>query len=114
MTAGGEADKVDKAKKILLNGGIGLAIILMSWTITTFIISALLEYFQTGSYGNQESHVVRIGSRNYRLIFKKLRGPIWESYIEGKVRLVTRLENDKHFLVFAGNHDQVKQFLKEN
>lgn len=52
MTAGGEAEKVDKAKKILLNGVIGLAIILMSWAITTFIISALLGATGTGSGGS--------------------------------------------------------------
>ncbi len=42
MTAGGDPEKVDRAKKILINGGIGLVIILMSWGITTFIISSIL------------------------------------------------------------------------
>lgn len=51
MTAGGEAEKVEKAKKILLNGGIGLAIILLSWAITSFIISALLGATGTGGSG---------------------------------------------------------------
>ncbi|NBS69062.1 hypothetical protein EBT31_09130, partial [bacterium] len=34
MTAGGDPEKVDRAKRILINGGIGLVIILMSWSIT--------------------------------------------------------------------------------
>ncbi len=53
MTARGEADKVDKAKKILLNGFIGLAIILLSWSITTFVLNALLE--ATGGDGDYTS-----------------------------------------------------------
>ncbi len=43
MTAGGNAERVAKAKRILLNGVIGLAIIIMSWAITTFVINALSE-----------------------------------------------------------------------
>lgn len=41
MTAAGRPDQVDKAKKILINAVIGLVIILMSWSIATFVISAL-------------------------------------------------------------------------
>ena len=42
MTAGGDADKVAKAKKILINGVIGLAIVLMSYAIATFVLNAIL------------------------------------------------------------------------
>jgi cysteine-rich repeat protein len=42
MTAGGDPEKVDRAKRILINGGIGLVIILMSWSITTFIMTSIL------------------------------------------------------------------------
>lgn len=41
MTAGGSEEAVDKAKKTLVNGAIGLVIVLMSYTITSFIISAV-------------------------------------------------------------------------
>ena len=41
MTAGGEGDKVDKAKTILINATIGLIITLGAYAITAFIISAL-------------------------------------------------------------------------
>ncbi|MDD4994946.1 MAG: Ig-like domain-containing protein [Patescibacteria group bacterium] len=42
MTAGGVEERVEKAKKVLTNAAIGLAIILMSWAITYFVFSALL------------------------------------------------------------------------
>ena len=38
MTSGGNADKVDKAKKIIINGVIGLAIILSSYAIARFVL----------------------------------------------------------------------------
>lgn len=43
MTSGGNEQKIETAKKILINGGIGLAIILMSWVITQFVINQLSE-----------------------------------------------------------------------
>ena len=42
MTSNGEEDKVEQAKKILKNGVIGLAIILASWGIASFVISRLI------------------------------------------------------------------------
>ncbi|MFA6522434.1 MAG: IPT/TIG domain-containing protein [Patescibacteria group bacterium] len=42
MTAGGDAEKATTAKKILINGGIGLTIILLSYAITSFVITAIL------------------------------------------------------------------------
>ena len=41
MTSGGDEEKVGKAKKILINGTIGLTIILASWGITQFVLSKL-------------------------------------------------------------------------
>lgn len=43
MTAGGNAEKVEKAKKTLKNGLIGLVLIVCSWGIVTFIINKLGE-----------------------------------------------------------------------
>lgn len=43
LTARGEAEPIKKAGKILRNAIIGLAIILASYAITTFILNALLE-----------------------------------------------------------------------
>jgi cysteine-rich repeat protein len=41
MTAGGAPEKIEKAKKIIMDAVIGLAIVLMSFAIATFVIRAL-------------------------------------------------------------------------
>lgn len=48
MTAGGSNEEVDKAKTILKNATIGLAIVMVSYALTTFIIENL--YKQTTGY----------------------------------------------------------------
>ncbi|MFA4941442.1 MAG: IPT/TIG domain-containing protein, partial [Patescibacteria group bacterium] len=42
MTAGGEEEKIEKAKKILINAIIGLIIILSSFAIATFVLNRML------------------------------------------------------------------------
>lgn len=42
MTAGGDDEKISQAKKILVNSAIGLAIILSSYAIASFVISKLV------------------------------------------------------------------------
>lgn len=42
MTAGGTEEKVREAKKLLIAGIIGLAIVLSAYAITTFVIESLL------------------------------------------------------------------------
>lgn len=46
MTAGGSEEKVGDAKKILIAGVIGLAIILAAYAITSFVIGSLLSATQ--------------------------------------------------------------------
>ena len=41
MTAGGNEEKIGKAKKILVNASIGVAIILAGYSITVFVINQL-------------------------------------------------------------------------
>jgi len=43
MTASGSEDKVGEARKMIIGGVIGLAIILSAWAITTFVISQMTE-----------------------------------------------------------------------
>lgn len=43
MTAGGEEEKVNAAKKHIMNGVIGLVIILAAWSISTFVITRLIR-----------------------------------------------------------------------
>ena len=47
MTAGGSDEKVGDARKYIISGIIGLAIILSAYAITTFVISQLLDATQT-------------------------------------------------------------------
>lgn len=42
MTAGGNEDKVDEAKKLITAGIIGLVIILAAYAIATFVINSLM------------------------------------------------------------------------
>jgi hypothetical protein len=44
MTAGGNDEKVGKAKKILIQGLIGLVIVLLAFAIATFVIQRLNEF----------------------------------------------------------------------
>lgn len=53
MTAGGNEDQVGTAKKILINSVIGLAIILSSYSIVSFIMNKLVEA-TTGQSQNQQ------------------------------------------------------------
>lgn len=46
MISGGEDKKVEDAKKLIISGIIGLAIILSAWAITSFVISNLLTATQ--------------------------------------------------------------------
>jgi len=51
MTAGGNEENVDKAKKVLINAVIGLAIILTSFAISQFILNALVQATTEGGTG---------------------------------------------------------------
>lgn len=53
MTSGGDQNKISTAKKILINGAIGLAIILAAFGITEFIIRTVLG--QSGNGSNTSS-----------------------------------------------------------
>lgn len=46
MIAGGNEEKTMEAKKLIVSGIIGLAIILSAWAITSFVISRLLTATQ--------------------------------------------------------------------
>ena len=46
MTAGGNDDKVADAKKLLVAGIIGLAIILSAYAITSFVLSSIIDASQ--------------------------------------------------------------------
>ncbi len=43
MVSGGSTDKTDEARKLIISGIIGLAIILSAWAITTYAINGVLK-----------------------------------------------------------------------
>jgi hypothetical protein len=43
LTAGGNEDKVDSAKKIISSAAIGLVIILISWAIVNFVVRSTVN-----------------------------------------------------------------------
>jgi len=43
MLSGGSEEKTAEARKLIISGIIGLAIILSAWAITTFVLSRLIE-----------------------------------------------------------------------
>mgnify|MGYP001589838599 FL=1 len=49
MTAGGNEEKVEKAKSLIFSGIIGLAIILTSFAIARFVISSLTSATTDGT-----------------------------------------------------------------
>ncbi|MDD5749253.1 MAG: Ig-like domain-containing protein [Patescibacteria group bacterium] len=52
MTSGGSSDKVDKAKRIIINGVIGLVIVLSSYAIARFILQNYDRYVIQGPGGS--------------------------------------------------------------
>jgi len=62
LTSGGDEEKISKAKTILKNSLIGLAIVLASWGIATFVISRLAG--ATGSNGGGNNGCVGLDCNN--------------------------------------------------
>lgn len=63
MTSGGSEDKIDDAKKILRNAIIGLAIILSSWGIASFILSRLMQATGVGGiFGGNQNNSALVGT----------------------------------------------------
>lgn len=52
MTAGGDAERVKKAQRILINATIGIIVVVMAYAITTFIIGALGDATNNDSGSN--------------------------------------------------------------
>jgi hypothetical protein len=72
MTSNGEEGQIDKAKRVILNAVIGLAIILSAVAITQFILSRLLEatgaYTPGGSAGGGAGYIPKSGSLGQGII----------------------------------------------
>lgn len=71
MMAGGEDEKINAAKKTLINGAIGLAIILSAWAITRFIFNSFIAGPPPGPgrvTGVAETYIPRSASLGQGLI----------------------------------------------
>lgn len=69
-------------------------------------LRALLIYFSTN---NDLTEAQKIAPRFF---FKQLRRPFYEIGIEGKLRVILRKDELTFTAILAGNHDQVKRFLR--
>jgi len=61
MTSNGDEEKISEAKKMLKNGVIGLAIILASWGIVTFIFKSLIDDETSNGSLNAQNILARTG-----------------------------------------------------
>ena len=61
MTSGGNADKIDRAKRIIINGVIGLAIILSSYAIARFVLTEGYDSMFGGGGGPGGGYVGGVG-----------------------------------------------------
>ena len=52
MTSGGNEQRIEKAKKILLNATVGLIIIILAYAITYFVVEGIVNAQQLGDHGN--------------------------------------------------------------
>jgi hypothetical protein len=50
MTAGGNEEQIEKAKKRMGNAAIGTIIVLMAWALTRFVFLKMLLPATTGNY----------------------------------------------------------------
>jgi hypothetical protein len=76
--------------------------------IVKSILKTLLVY-----YGS-DCNVSEAQKLYPRFFYKQLRKPYYEAGIEGKIRVIIEKQGDQCMAILAGNHDQIKQFLKKN
>jgi len=70
------------------------------------ILEALVIYYET-NFDLEKARKIAP-----RFFYKQLRKPYYEAGIESNIRIVIRREKEDCYLMLAGNHDQIKRFLK--
>jgi len=73
--------------------------------ITAQILEALDIYYSSGCNLEEARKTAS------RFFHKQLRKPYYEAGVEGKIRVIIKIEGEKCLAMLAGNHDQIKQFL---
>ncbi|MBU1864438.1 MAG: hypothetical protein KKH94_12325 [Candidatus Omnitrophica bacterium] len=74
--------------------------------IVKSILKALIVYYINGCNLSEAQNVAP------RFFYKQLRKPYYEAGVEGKIRIVIEKRGNQCMAILAGNHDQIKQFLK--
>jgi hypothetical protein len=77
-------------------------------TIVKSILKALLVYY------NSACNLSEAQRLSPRFFYKQLQKPYYEAGIEGKIRVIIEKHGNQCMAILAGNHDQIKQFLKNN
>jgi hypothetical protein len=72
------------------------------------ILKALSVYYKNGC------DLSKAQKLSPRFFYKQLRKPYFEAGVEGKVRVIIERNGSQCMAILAGNHDQIKQFLKKN
>ncbi len=60
------------------------------------------------------NHFVSTGEKPFGFRFKKINRNKYEFRIDIRLRVVTKLEGDTFYLVRAGNHDEIKRYLRKS
>ncbi len=58
------------------------------------------------------NHFVATGKRAFGFRFKKINKNKFEFRVDIRLRVVTKLQGNTFYLVKAGNHDEVKRYLR--
>ena len=74
------------------------------------IAAAILKCLQ--AYYTHDSSISKAKEYASGFFYKQLRKPYCEAGIESNVRIVLRRERQKCIAMLAGNHDQIRQFLR--
>ena len=70
-----------------------------------FVLDALRAYF-LHNFNIDAARKIHPG-----FFYKQLRKPYFEAGVEGKLRVVMEKDGEDVYVVFVGNHDQIRRFL---
>ena len=59
------------------------------------------------------NHFVVTGKKTFGFRFKKINKDKYEFRIDSRLRVVTKLEGNTFYLVKAGNHNEIKRYLRK-
>lgn len=117
MTAGGDEEKISQSKKILLNSVIGLAIILSSYAIASFVVSKLVEATGgsvTDGGGEAEAVKIHIFLQIFFMLIVCHRGVLCVCVMCIRLLRLTGLLMAQHSMVIWLSKQRMAVFLQGN